>query len=292
MPDGEKILDFDKQWNYGDPAASEAAFRKHLPEAEKNAGSSYHLQLLTQIARAQGLQRKFDDAHATLDSVEKCLDESQAVVKVRYLLERGRVFNSSGKPDQAKPLFLQAWETGQAAGEDFYAVDAAHMMGIVTAGDDALAWNLKALQRAEQSNSPRARNWLGSLYNNIGWTYHDQGRYDKALELFEKALTFRQEKKQENEIRIARWSVGRALRSLKRTDEALAIQRELLAEWNKIGQQDGYVYEELGECLLELDRTDEAKPWFAKAYGELSKDDWLKENEAERLARLKRLGGL
>lgn len=292
MPETDVVLDFDKQWNYGDPAASEAAFRKHLPEAEKNAGSSYHLQLLTQIARAQGLQRKFDDAHATLDSVEKRLDNSEPVVKVRYLLERGRVLNSSGKADEAKPLFLQAWETGQAAAEDDYAVDAAHMLGIVTTGEDALAWNLKALKLAEQSKSPRARNWLGSLYNNIGWTYHDRGQYDRALDLFEKALAFRQKKKQDNEIRIARWCVGRALRSLKRTDEALAVQQKLLAEWNKIGQQDGYVYEELGECLLELDRADEAKPWFAKAYGELSKDDWLKENEAERLTRLKRLGGL
>ena len=47
----------------------------------------------------------------------------------------------------------------------------------------------------------------------------------------------------------------------------------------------------MGECLHALGEEGESKEWFSKAYQELSKDDWLKENGSERLARLKELGG-
>ena len=40
---------------------------------------------------------------------------------------------------------------------------------------------------AETAGDERARNWAASLYNNLGWTYHDQGRYAEALQMFEKA---------------------------------------------------------------------------------------------------------
>ncbi len=48
--------------------------------------------------------------------------------------------------------------------------------------------------------------------------------------------------------------------------------------------------DEIGECLLSLDRAGEAAGYFKLAYDILSKDDWLVANEPERLARLKGLG--
>ena len=29
---------------------------------------------------------------------------------------------------------------------------------------------------------------MGSLYNNLGWTHHEAGRYERALDMFQKAL--------------------------------------------------------------------------------------------------------
>jgi hypothetical protein len=55
------------------------------------------------------------------------------------------------------------------------------------------------------------------------------------------------------------------------------------------GASDGFVFEELGECLLALGRADEARPYFAQAYAELSQDEWLADNEPARLERLKAL---
>jgi tetratricopeptide (TPR) repeat protein len=143
---------------------------------------------------------------------------------------------------------------------------------------------------AEQSADESARRWLGPLYNNLAWTYHDRGDFAEALELFRKGVAFREQRPQDAEpLRIARWSVARALRSLGRYDEALAMQRELLAEYERAGKVSGVVFEEIGECLLATGRADDAKAWFAKAYPELLSEGWGKW-EPQRVDRVKRLG--
>jgi tetratricopeptide (TPR) repeat protein len=284
------LTDFDALWNYDDPAATEAVFRPLLDNAP--VASTYRIELLTQVARTQGLQRRFEEAHHTLDEAERLLAESKAEprARVRYLLERGRTFNSSRQTDRAIPLFRDALVAAQAAGEDFYAVDAAHMLGIAAPPEQQTEWNQRAIAMAEQSSQPRARNWLGSLYNNLGWTLHDQGHHAEALEVFEKALALRRARGQTKEGRIAQWCVARALRSLGRVDEALAVQRDLQAQHEAAGTSDGYVLEEIAENLALLGQDDEARPFFAGAYAQLSQDPWLVENEAARLARLKQNG--
>src|SRR5689334_7693514 len=120
------LLDFDALWDYDHPASTEQQFRALLPRAEQAADRSHYVQLLTQIARAQGLQGKFADAHATLDTAQVLLTPDLGTARIRYLLERGRVFNSSRQVAQAQPQFQQAWELAQAERQDFYAIDAAH----------------------------------------------------------------------------------------------------------------------------------------------------------------------
>jgi tetratricopeptide (TPR) repeat protein len=280
--------DFDQLWDYDDPAATEQHFRELLSRIP--TGTIAYQELLTQIARAQGLQHDFDAAHHTLDTVERALASGGERVHIRYLLERGRAFNSARQPERARPLFLEAWERAQLAGEDLYAIDAAHMLAIVDPSEQSLAWNLRALELAERTADQRAKKWLGSLCNNIGWTYHDAGQYDQALALFEQALAYREAQGQEREARIARWCVARALRSLGRTEQALTIQQALLEANQRDGATDGFVFEELAECLLALGHPAEARPYFARAYAELSRDPWLVEGEPERLDRLKMLG--
>lgn len=288
--EGSALPDFDSLWDYDHPAETETKFRELLPTAETSKNLPYHAQLLTQIARTQGLQRKFAEAHQTLDQVEKLLTEPDRRTRVRYLLERGRVLNSSGNPSGSKPLFVHAWGLARNSGEDALAVDAAHMVAIVELPEKQVDWNLRALDLAEKSADQKARKWKGSLYNNIGWTFFDSKEYGKALDMFRKALESRQEQGQTREVLIARWCVAKALRVLNRLDEALEIQQSLLEEYDRDGEKSGYVYEELGECLLGLSQPEEARRFFALAYEELSKDTWLLENESARLARLKELG--
>lgn len=273
--------DFDTLWNYDDPAGTEAKFRELLPTL---SDADATLQLKTQIARAQGLQRQFEAAHKTLDEVERSLTNASPTVQVRYLLERGRVFNSSGVRDRARPLFLQAWENAQQHRLDFFAVDAAHMLGIIEPPDEALRWNERAVALAEKSADPKAQNWLGSLYNNIGWAYYDKREFTKALEVFERDLKWFEGRKRDEQARIARYSIGKTLRALGRLDEALATQRAI----EKLSP-DGCVYEEIAECLLASKRRNEARPYFAQAYELLSKDEWLVTSEPKRVERLKQL---
>ena len=163
------------------------------------------------------------------------------------------------------------------------------MLAIVAPPASSLDLNLQAIQFAESSGQEKARNWLGSLYNNTGWSYHDMGDYESALDMFQKAEAVRRSQGRVSEIRIAVWAVARTLRLLNHAEEALSKQMTLKDEYEVAGETDGYVFEEIGECLLELNRVDEARPYFAKAYEILSQDVWLAEKEPERLKRLKEL---
>ncbi len=95
-------IDFDALWDFDRPDESERRFCEVLQSAPDDV--AYRTELLTQIARSQGLQRKFDQAHTTLDRAEAMLTDDVARARARYWLERGRVFNSSRQPDRAVPL--------------------------------------------------------------------------------------------------------------------------------------------------------------------------------------------
>jgi tetratricopeptide (TPR) repeat protein len=284
------LPEFDKLWDYSKPGETETKFREILNQVKKSDNPSYYLQLLTQIGRAQGLQAKFEDAHKTLHEVEANLNEALKLVEIRYLLERGRVFNSSRQADKARPLFIKAWELALECGEESYAIDAAHMMGIIEPPDEQLIWNEKAIDIARKSEDPKAKKWLGSLNNNVAWTYHDKKEYEKALEYFTENVKWHEERKTGQGLIIAKWSVARTFRSLNKINEAIGIHLNLLKEIKEKNlPQDGYIFEELGECYLLKEDSNEARKYFANAYEILSHDIWLKANEAERLERLKTL---
>lgn len=282
----DSMGELDDLWDFDDPAASEVRFRQWLADLPPSTDLSERAEAQTQLARAQGLQRHFADAHATLDQMESQLPRLTVRVQMRYHLERGRVFNSAGALERARPLFLGAWEQARVAGEDALAVDAAHMLAIVASGEEAFTWNLRALELAHSSDQPPARHWQGPLYNNMGWSLFGDGRYEEALAMFERALEQRQVEGRAKEMGIAQWCIARTLRALGRTDEALAMQRSLL----ETQAEDGYVSEEMGECLLALGREDESRPHFRRAADLLSRDIWLATREPERLARLRQLG--
>ncbi len=283
--------DFDKLWDYNDPAATEKKFIELLPGAEKGKDKEYYLELMTQLARTKGLQMKFDEAHEILDKVMKQLKPEHIVPRIRFMLERGRTYNSSKVTDKARELFMAAYMQADKYKEDNLAINAVHMLGIVDKGEDSLRWNELAIGLAEETKDEKAKGWLGTLYNNTGWTYHDMGEYDKAMNLFEKQVEFFQDRKSKGTLAIAKWCVARCLRSMNKPEEALAKQMELREWMEKEGiDRDGYNSEEIAECLYMLNRKDESKPYFKNAYEKLSQDIWLAENEKERLNRLKELG--
>ena len=287
---------FDKLWDYNNPAETEARFRSLLSEYPESKDKGAYLQLLTQLARTYSLRRLFTEAHDLLNEVKEKLGINSGVEHIRYHLERGRTFNSSGKKDEAKAEFEIAKQLAVELKEDFYAIDAIHMLAIVAPPLESIELNKEGVLKAEQSTQERAKDWLGSLYNNLGWGYFDLGQYELALSIFLRALKWRQDmaarqgKETTPAVFIAKWTVARTLRALNRIDDAIKVQLGLMEEMVKGEAADGYVYEELGELYL-LKGEEIHKMYFQFAYNELSKDSWFAANETARLNRMKGLAG-
>jgi tetratricopeptide (TPR) repeat protein len=240
MQDG-RMIDPTPLWDFDDPAGSQLRFEKAASTAE----GADRLVLMTQVARALGLQERYDDAHAILDD----LATNDPEVVARVSLERGRLLRSAGEPDEARPHFEAAAASARADGLDVLLVDALHMVALVAPPEQQLALNEEALAVARGSATPAARDWDASLLNNIGMAHADAGDFGAALVAFEEALASRRRIGDAGRTRVARWMVGWALRNLGRTDEALAIQQALRTELDALGASDPYVDEEL--ALLE-----------------------------------------
>lgn len=262
-------MDIRSLWNFDDPAASEALFRRLLADAQGDDA----LSLRTQVARTHSLRRQFAEAHAELDAMLPALAAAGAEPQVRHLLERGRTLRSAGERQQARPLFAQAVDRARAARLDELMVDAMHMLAAVEPETaDQLAWNDRALAAALASNEPNARAWEGSLAHNNGISLHGAGRFDEAMASFRQALAARERDGTPRQVRIAHWMVAWTLRAMKRHAEALAVQQRLQRELADAGEIDGWVCAELGENLLALGRAAEAGPWFSRALDALANE--------------------
>jgi len=228
------VIDPKPLWDFNDPSGSEGRFRaaaqgRPSPEAEAWA---------TQVARALGLQERYDEGHAVLDAI----DSDDAEVRCRVALERGRLWRSAGEPDAARPFFSAAVELAPA---DSLRIDAWHMLALVLPRPESTELTHQALETARSSAEPAARAWEASLLNNLGMEHAEDGDFAAALPVFEQAVAVRRTSDDAEATRIARWMVAWSLRNLGRTDEALAIQRELKEELDTAGAVDTFVDEEL-----------------------------------------------
>lgn len=275
-------------WDYGDPALSETRFREAIAEATRAKDTASVLVYRTQLARTHSLREQIEQADTILDGVESRLDEGGPVVKARYLLERGRARRTGGDPEASKPLFQAAFDTASEAGEEFLAIDAAHMLAIVHEGAKGREWHLRALDLARDAKDPEARGWRGSLLNNLGWDQVDAGETEAALATFEECRAFMEEAGKARGERIARYAIVHVLRKLDRVDEALAMVEVLERDCDAAGEPDGFVFEELGELWLAKGDGEQAKAWFAKA-APLLAESYLKSAEPERLERIEAL---
>ena len=178
MPDRLRGL-----WDFSDLDASEERLRAQLGAEDTDEGRA---EVLTQLARVEGLRDRFDEGERLLVEAESLAGHS-AVARARVDLERGRLRRSGGDPDAARPLFESAFATALDDGRYFIAADAAHMVALVAPGRDGFVeWTSRGIELAEQHEA--AAYWRGPLLNNLGWKQYEAGEYDTALETFRRAL--------------------------------------------------------------------------------------------------------
>ena len=170
-------------WDFDDLDASEQRLRTQLDQETRDVGRA---EVLTQLARVQGLRDDFDGCETLLQEAEPLAGDG--VARVRVDLERGRKLRSSGDGAAAAPLFEAAFTRACNLGEYFLAGDAAHMVAIADESK-TLEWTQRGLELAE--SEPDAAYWAGPLLNNLGWHYYDAGDYAAALDTFEQALEVR-----------------------------------------------------------------------------------------------------
>ncbi len=263
-------------WDFDDLDASEGRFRAQLGRETTDGGRA---EVLTQLARVEGLRGCFEQCDLLLDEAE-ALGGAEA----RVLLERGRRERSSGRPGAGSTQFEEAFRRARESGEDVLAVDAAHMIAIV---GDSEAWTARAVEIAAASDDPGVRYWLGPLYNNLGWSRYETGDAEGALEAFQLAFAARERDDPRPYAReIARYAIGKALRALGRADEAAAALEQCLAWAAESGVEDGYFHEELAEDYAALGREADAREQARRALDLASDDD-----DPARLSRLRDLAG-
>ncbi len=300
------LENFDNIWGLlGDPASVEATLTALLTSAVTSTDRSIYPHILSEIALAQGMQKKFNKAHESLDMAERALTPDCALMEAKIFLIRGKVFQQNEELTNARKQFELSYMSSINHGFDFYAIDAAHMIAIICEdNDEKIYWNERAIELANKTTNQKAHNWLGSLYNNLGQNYLEMERFEDALAAFTQSLNYRKKEGLLTNIRVAKWAIACAQRKLGRLDEALQNQLGLFHEYEAVGKNEnfdmpveifhslrGFVSEELAE--LYKAKADVAKSaYFAQlAFDDLSKstDPLFVKSIAERLKNLNEL---
>ena len=195
-------------WDFDDLDATAARLGEQLEREESDAGRA---EVLTQLARVHSLRDEFDACEQLLQEAESLSDDG--LVRVRVDLERGRKLRSSGDGTAAGAVFETAFARACDIGEYWLAGDAAHMVAISLPAS-MVDWTDRGLELAE--SQPDAAYWAGPLLNNLGWYWYEQGDYEQALDVFERALEVRRRDPDNPQaITWAEEAVAEARKSLK-----------------------------------------------------------------------------
>ena len=106
---------------------------------------------------------------------EEELNSNNPVVQ---LCIQGTQAEFEGKPDNARALYWQAWNSAQ---DDFDACIAAHYVARFQDNPEAaLRWNQEALNRANAAPPELIQDFFPSLYLNLGRSFERLGNIDEA----------------------------------------------------------------------------------------------------------------
>ena len=120
-----------------------------------------------------------------------CGDKSAIIFKmdpdnpIVRLCVQGIEFEGSGRYDDARQAYLQAWDQST---DDFERTIAAHYVARHQKNaSDTLLWNQRSLAHANAVDEDRVRGFYPSLYLNTGMAHEDLGSCEAARQFYEMA---------------------------------------------------------------------------------------------------------
>lgn len=105
--------------------------------------------------------------------------------KIKQLYYQARTYKKRGDTARAVPLYKEAIALG--AKDVAFFLSLALIYQEASQYKEAIAVLQDALQRNEEDQSKKVD--ISRVYNNLGNVYRAQGRYDKAIPAFQKALS-------------------------------------------------------------------------------------------------------
>ena len=229
-----------------------------------------------------------------LDRAAAAATDSEPEGWSRYLSVRGRFSWKAGDLEDAtrtfEEMFLycedhELWER---------AVDAANMAAITSGTQDRFEWSRRGIETAERGGMS---DWLGPLWNNLGWNYYDEEMYDEAYDALVQAREYHRAGTNELPKLIADYSVAHLLMKRGLLEKARAEMTKVLdwaAEMDEGGSQDGMEWMgfsrwDLGEIALASGERSRGLKMMETALEELEAagmPEWDPDQWAEKQTRL------
>jgi len=259
----------------GDNEQAREIYKITAEAAQKEMLVGIRVEALAQVARCYLKMDQKDEGRHWLMMARDIVTDRMPQAWSRYLGVRGRFEWSDEQLETATITFREMYEYCLQHDLHERAVDAAHMMAITAPPEEQILWGRKGIEAAEQGG---IEGWLGPLWNNLGWTYDDLGRYQESLDALLKAREYHWKLGGEMNKLIADWSVGHAYRMTGQQQEAAGWIRPVLAWSERLYAVDqspeaaewiGHSCRELGELALQQEELPQALEYLRRAQAHL-----------------------
>jgi tetratricopeptide (TPR) repeat protein len=265
MTDLSLIAQADTLFNRNQYDKSREIYLKAADEAEASGDNSALSEAYAMIARTYLITEKKEEGRPWLEKASQFADPDIPLAWSRYIGVRGRFEWQDKELEKATATFKEMYDYCSKNGLHERAIDAAHMVAITGGRDDQVEWGLKGIREAEAGNITA---WLGPLWNNLGWTYEDMGKYRESLDAYLKARDYHHKYGNEKNKLCADWAVGHAYRLLDQPDSAVRwVNPDLLAKFESIKDIEfqGWTLKEMGEIALLRSMPNSALSYLTQA---------------------------